>query len=244
MRPPGFSAEASLYRPRQYYATAFLYGIDSAQWKTVLPAAPVGGTINVGGTIWDNKEPCHQEWGPCDSTCHHSLTGCGKPTRTESCCPIDAHCQNGTCICPGNKKMCGGVCVDVLTDPNHCGGCDHPCSPGSSCANGTCTSGPVICPPGLTNCGGTCTNLLFDNSNCGACGTVCTTGVCCSGVCGVSCGSGRCCPGPTTCCTGTSGGNVCCDPGSTCCPGTPAGNVCCDPGFTCRNWFGIRFCGL
>jgi hypothetical protein len=32
---------------------------------------------------------------------------------------------------------CGGVCVDVQTDPAHCGSCDHPCQTGL-CSDGQC----------------------------------------------------------------------------------------------------------
>lgn len=37
---------------------------------------------------------------------------------------------------------CGGSCVDTLTNPNHCGGCDRRCPAGQSCRMGMCNPAP------------------------------------------------------------------------------------------------------
>ncbi len=39
--------------------------------------------------------------------------------------------------CPGSDVVCGGTCVDIATNPDHCGGCDLPCSSGL-CSAGVC----------------------------------------------------------------------------------------------------------
>ena len=39
--------------------------------------------------------------------------------------------------------LCGSACVDVMTDNDHCGGCNRPC-------NGTCTNGACVVMPGGT----------------------------------------------------------------------------------------------
>jgi hypothetical protein len=86
-----------------------------------------------------------------------------------------------TCADAGLAE-CGGVCVDVSTDPANCGGCGVVCGPGSSCANGVCllTAPPagvslVDCAAqGLTDCGGFCADTLTDRSHCGGCGVACS----------------------------------------------------------------------
>lgn len=42
--------------------------------------------------------------------------------------------------CPGGTIRCtpGGPCVNTLTDPLHCGGCNQPCGPGHACVAGLC----------------------------------------------------------------------------------------------------------
>jgi formylglycine-generating enzyme required for sulfatase activity len=39
---------------------------------------------------------------------------------------------------------CGNICVDLQTDCQHCGSCDHACGPLQSCVGGMCTD---VCPP-------------------------------------------------------------------------------------------------
>jgi hypothetical protein len=98
------------------------------------------------------------------------------------------------------------MCVDVSSDPAHCGACDKSCNNGESCVMGMCQATP--CPPicslngnqcngGMCQCnGGTpctggdfccpsgCTNRLSDPNNCGQCGRKCGTNqLCCNGTC-------------------------------------------------------------
>jgi hypothetical protein len=86
---------------------------------------------------------------------------------------------------------CAGVCVDLLSDANHCGACGAPCG-GLVCRNGVCSEivseAPVAALPdtalatcadkGLADCGGVCVDLLTDHNNCGACGHACYPGLC------------------------------------------------------------------
>ncbi|HOW73403.1 MAG TPA: FG-GAP-like repeat-containing protein [Phycisphaerae bacterium] len=39
--------------------------------------------------------------------------------------------------CPGGLT-CGGVCVDLMTDPDNCGSCGTVCDPGEACTGGQC----------------------------------------------------------------------------------------------------------
>ena len=92
--------------------------------------------------------------------------------------------------CPPGQARCGGVCVDVQSNPAHCGTCGNACAPGTACQGGACA-----CASGTTSCGGACVDTSNDNSNCGGCGVVCGSGK--------TCQSGACqCPSGTTLCGG------------------------------------------
>lgn len=49
----------------------------------------------------------------------------------------------GSCGAACAKTCCGSECVDILTDPKHCGACDAACSVGRECKAGACASGWV-----------------------------------------------------------------------------------------------------
>ncbi len=40
--------------------------------------------------------------------------------------------------CPGSLASCGSDCVDLQSDPAHCGGCGNTCGEGESCCQGAC----------------------------------------------------------------------------------------------------------
>lgn len=72
--------------------------------------------------------------------------------------------------------VCGQECVDVGTDPIHCGGC------GQQVGVGECVDGEPRCDTWAAKCGDTCVDLLSDPQHCGACdnpigwGMVCLQG--------------------------------------------------------------------
>jgi len=129
------------------------------------------------------------------------------PTAPEMCNGVDDDCEGGISddgadqCGPSNTTCCGaiGICVDILTDFNHCGGCSSPCNTmlaslcsGGSCACGTgapCTSGQqcvgsgtsatcqcnsTSCPSGCCN-GTMCVPYASQSDNlCGSSGATCT----------------------------------------------------------------------
>src|SRR5215831_9305461 len=103
--------------------------------------------------------------------------------------PPDASCA-GT--------LCGSNCVNLQTDPNHCGRCDIQCASGTQCLSGlcVCSAGPPCqCPPGTTLCGNACIDTQTDPTNCGFCGHVCSFSansypICTGGGCSIGCNSG------------------------------------------------------
>jgi hypothetical protein len=55
-------------------------------------------------------------------------------------------CSQGVCICPEGTDLCGEKCVDLFTDPDHCGACD------TSSPSGVCRHGSFICDPFNNTC--------------------------------------------------------------------------------------------
>lgn len=82
-----------------------------------------------------------------------------------------------TCDNP-EQLWCAGACRDLMTDAEHCGGCDNDCGPTSTCQGGVCSG---ICPGGQTLCGGECVDTTNDADNCGDCFNDCGDGVQCVG---------------------------------------------------------------
>jgi hypothetical protein len=129
--------------------------------------------------------------------------------------------------CGPGLTDCGGICVDLQSDMNHCGACGSICESQLvpvECRGGVCER--ANCPVGIEYCGAVdgCRDLSSDPAHCGACGNACASGVCSGGVC--SSGGASCAEGQTDC------GGVCVD---ICCNNDhcgACGNVC-TPGLTC-----------
>ncbi len=113
--------------------------------------------------------------------------GCG----TNSDCTSGV-CSGGVCqaACPAGQTLCGGICKNLQTDANNCGGCGFVCSQQNAteaCVSGACNV--VSCSPGYANCdmnpsNGCEINTQSDNNNCGSCGLACAVGHnCVSGSC-------------------------------------------------------------
>ncbi len=133
-------------------------------------------------------------------------------------------CTSSTVTCPTGQTACNGTCVDLQSDPSHCGLCGISCP-----ATATCTAGACTCPSATPDaCGPRCVNKQTDASNCGSCNFACGLGTCqaaacvcnagatlCSGACvntqtdrqncggcGITCPSGFSCSAGTCTCTG------------------------------------------
>ena len=101
---------------------------------------PICGDDVCNGT--ETCSSCFNDCGACPPICGDDVCN-----GTETCSSCSNDC--GACPpCPSGLQDCFGVCVDVDTDPNHCGGC------GSACAGGTCTAGVCECPEGQVFCEG------------------------------------------------------------------------------------------
>ncbi|MBI5512730.1 MAG: hypothetical protein HY909_03125 [Deltaproteobacteria bacterium] len=128
--------------------------------------------------------------------------------------------------CAPSQALCGGACVDLLTDARNCNRCGAVCPPipgaTPTCVRGVCA---FICAMGLGDCDNNGTNgceatLATSAQHCGGCGRVCPPGV--------SCVTGRCTCGAE--------GEPCCGSGSSATCTFPAEcvlGVCtvCPPGY-------------
>lgn len=131
-----------------------------------------------------------------------------------ACCSLFIGCASGTPImprtdgglgCPPDLAACGGSCVDLIDDRDHCGACGAACADGEACRGGMCA---VACPRGQSACevGGAtiCVSTESDPMNCGDCGVSCPAGQVCSvGACAASCAAGL------TACTLADGSTAC-----------------------------------
>jgi hypothetical protein len=127
---------------------------------------------------------------------------CRAQCRTDRDC-ASGTCNDGTCTMPittaaasdaggieaGACTTCGGRCVDLMSDAQHCGACGNACPAGNACANGQCVAGGncddagTCCSGSTAPCGGACVDTLSDPHNCAACGRACASGVCRNGTC-------------------------------------------------------------
>jgi reprolysin-like metallo-peptidase family M12B len=90
--------------------------------------------------------------------------------------------------CAPPQMACGSACVDVQSDPAHCGNCETACGADQTCAAGKCS-----CSGGGTPCGSACVNTASDHEHCGNCETACGTAqTCSSGTCSCSGGQTAC----------------------------------------------------
>lgn len=97
-------------------------------------------------------------------------------------------CRGGVCACPSARAAaCGVGCVDLQSDPDHCGACGNSCGAGSWCDQGQCScSQPQSWCPRLG-----CVDLARDVASCGACGNACTGNARCEmGRCVTPCAEG------------------------------------------------------
>ena len=99
--------------------------------------------------------------------------------------------------CPQSMVDCGGMCIDPLTDRNHCGaGPDCTLYPGQNCGPGYYCDGTgqcsLACQTGFIVCNNTCVDPLISRSHCGA-GPDCALNP------GEACGTGEVCNGAGDC---------------------------------------------
>ncbi|HTV23775.1 MAG TPA: hypothetical protein VMG12_34025 [Polyangiaceae bacterium] len=75
--------------------------------------------------------------------CPAGLRDCGSEC-SECCsdddCPMEKSCSDGACVlvCSAPLVACMDRCVDLQTEPKHCGRCGNDCGPMGTCVDATC----------------------------------------------------------------------------------------------------------
>ncbi|WP_437600519.1 MXAN_6577-like cysteine-rich protein [Sorangium sp. So ce590] len=112
-----------------------------------------------------------------------------------------AESSNAPNPCTDRQSQCGGLCVDIQTSDEHCGGCGNACEAEHRCAEGRCVEdddlgeggGTDGCSEGWAECGGRCVDLEADPRNCGDCEVRCAAEqVCEDGACACAAGLTEC----------------------------------------------------
>lgn len=105
------------------------------------PGEPCGVVTGGEALFCSNQGLCE------DDTCHAGAADGQACDDTEGpLCTWPARCIESVCVpppdeglcCPDGQDSCDGTCVDVATDPDHCGGCGQGCAESDSCSNGEC----------------------------------------------------------------------------------------------------------
>lgn len=169
-------------------------------------------------------QPPVEQWADCDGDLFSGAgsNGCESnlyEPNDDHCGACDVKCTGGQhcfmdygayiprCMCPQGSVFCNEQCVDIMNDPNNCGGCQRGCLAALGvnqtqvvgihstpvCNNGACS---LICETGFVDCNndmfadGCEIDVRSDPNNCGACGNIC------NGVAGQPCVGGKCATEP------------------------------------------------
>jgi hypothetical protein len=121
-----------------------------------------------------------------DYNCNGCGNVCGPGTRCEAgVCGIT--CQTGLSVCnididASDGATSANVCVDLIVDPQNCGGCGNVCDAGTFCSP-TDDAGDAACGLGCFGgsdlCSNRCIDPRIDPYNCGGCNIVCDGGQSC-----------------------------------------------------------------
>lgn len=123
-------------------------------------------------------------------TCNGNDDDCSGVIDDGALCPFTQQCIAGQCQCPPPASLCGELCADLDTDPQHCGDCLRSCPSAAlpsnterACEKGTCG---WRCKNGWGDCDGNaangCEQLLNTQAHCGGCKVTCQ-GFCAGGQC-------------------------------------------------------------
>ncbi len=152
----------------------------------------------------DSGEPCSDDQVLCGEQC----TAPEDCPCAPGCDPALEQCVGDDCLCRPGLSRCGEVCVDLRTDPQHCGDCERTCDE-VVCQDGECQED---CFADHTECEGACVLTSEDSLHCGDCATLCGSDeVCLAGICRAYSPAEGCevCPCPAVCDEG-DGAQTCC----------------------------------
>jgi hypothetical protein len=116
-------------------------GDEWCQEGVCVPAS-CGVYVACGNECCGTSGVCEQRClasGSCTPSC--VFTGY-VPCGGSACRGTNEVCEDDVCHGPPcndrRRTSCDGVCVDLTSNPNHCGGCDHRCRQDQACRGGRC----------------------------------------------------------------------------------------------------------
>ena len=143
-----------------------------------------------------------------DGSCRECLTDHHCPLAAPLC--VDNRCTAEPTACGPDELVCGeDGCVDVASDPQHCGDCLTSCGPAGTCVSGACNCPSVATAPG------------------GECPTECTGG-CMSTTCVIECDAESECADTALNCPARCGGKDSCRTTTINCPASYSCTTSCD----------------
>ncbi len=94
-------------------------------------------------------DPCLPEFTCCSGSCRKLSTDENHCGACNAECPFGTYCDDGVggilcrCFntdapCEPDQGCCGGECVDLQDNQDHCGSCNNPCTNPDVCTNGSC----------------------------------------------------------------------------------------------------------
>jgi hypothetical protein len=100
---------------------------------------------------------CNPDDGVNDDGCETDFNDpvtCGTSCLDQEVCDMTESCVDGVCTPNCTGTMCGTECVDLDTDENHCGACDHACLDGANEVSTACVAGACepVCEAGRDDC--------------------------------------------------------------------------------------------
>jgi hypothetical protein len=175
--------EASKCRVRPLLLAGLLSLVCTA-WGCEFDSS-LGATSCADDTDCPAQSSCVDGWCMAPGGEDASIADVVPPPDRDDAGLADADADAG---CPGDQRDCNGRCVDPLSDPDHCGGCDQPCTGDDICTQGECKT---TCDDGLEKCGNTCLDLT-DPGSCGGCDVACEVpdngvAVCVNDACDIAC---------------------------------------------------------
>lgn len=196
---------------------------------TSVAALGLAGACNRSAIGDSSESACAAGDEACGKSCPDECDECS-PTCNEACLP--SKCRGS---CGADQDRCGGECVNLASDPKHCGRCERACAEGEFCVEGKCST---TCTG--TVCGGdgrsVCVELSSDRAHCGACNRACDEGsTCVDSKCVEGCSDDSACNG--ACVDLKSDEDNCGKCGAAC----PAGGSCTDG--ECRCPAEQKICG-
>lgn len=112
-------------------------GADDAELSDVADAPPCGDGCAEHAICNEASQLCE-----CERDYYDDGTACVPDPCAPKPCGMNEECRRAAgsyeCRCAQGFSQCEGQCVDLKTDPKHCGACGEACAGSLTCSGGAC----------------------------------------------------------------------------------------------------------